>query len=116
MHGFSSEENTTPGAQNNPAAIGPRTIKERSLAFAGSSEFPRILSYRHAMEEFITWFSSEPRLSFSRVVVLRYRFFLEQKGLAPSTINVRLELFGDWPTKPLTRASLVPISLLEFGE
>jgi site-specific recombinase XerD len=42
------------------------------------------------MEEFITWYSSEPRLSFSRAVVLRYRFFLEQKGLAPSTINVRL--------------------------
>jgi hypothetical protein len=29
-------------------------------------------------------------LSFSRTVVLRYRFFLEQKNLAPSTINVRL--------------------------
>lgn len=42
------------------------------------------------MEEFITWYRSEPRLSFSRAVVLRYRFFLERKGLAPSTINVRL--------------------------
>jgi site-specific recombinase XerD len=29
-------------------------------------------------------------LSFNRTVVLRYRFFLEQKNLAPSTINVRL--------------------------
>src|SRR5712671_6355625 len=56
-----------------------------SLPAASSQE-----SYRHAMEEFITWYSSEPRLSFSRAVVLRYRFFLEQKGLAPSTINVRL--------------------------
>ena len=56
-----------------------------SLAAASSQE-----SYRHAMEEFITWYSSEPRLSFSRAVVLRYRFFLEQKALAPSTINVRL--------------------------
>jgi len=28
--------------------------------------------------------------SFNRTVVLRYRFFLEQKNLAPSTINVRL--------------------------
>ena len=33
---------------------------------------------------------SEPRLSFNRTVVLRYRFFLEQKDLAASTINVRL--------------------------
>ena len=47
-------------------------------------------SYRRAMEEFIGWYCSEPRLSFSRTVVLRYRFFLEQKNLAPSTINVRL--------------------------
>jgi hypothetical protein len=33
-------------------------------------------SYRHAMEEFIGWYCSEPRLSFSRTVVLRCRFFL----------------------------------------
>jgi len=45
-----------------------------SLAAQSSQE-----SYRHAMEEIITWYSSEPRLSFSRVVVLRYRFVLEQK-------------------------------------
>jgi hypothetical protein len=32
----------------------------------------------------------KPHLSFNRTVVLRYRFFLEQKNLAPSTINVRL--------------------------
>jgi len=47
-------------------------------------------SYRHAIDEFIGWYCSEPRLAFNRTVVLRYRFFLEQKNLAPSTINVRL--------------------------
>ncbi len=36
------------------------------------------------------WYCSEPRLALNRTVVLRYRFFLEQKNLAPSTINVRL--------------------------
>src|ERR1700683_114222 len=56
-----------------------------SLGAASSQE-----SYGHAMEEFIGWYCSEPRLSFSRTVVLRYRFFLEQKNLAPSSINVRL--------------------------
>jgi hypothetical protein len=44
----------------------------------------------HAIDEFIGWYCSEPRLSFNRTVVLRYRFFLEQKNLAPSTIHVRL--------------------------
>jgi hypothetical protein len=29
-------------------------------------------------------------MSFNRTVVLRYQFFLEQKNLAASTINVRL--------------------------
>jgi site-specific recombinase XerC len=59
-----------------------------SLAAASSQE-----SYGHAIDEFIGsywWYCSEPRLAFNRTVVLRYRFFLEQKSLAPSTINVRL--------------------------
>jgi site-specific recombinase XerD len=56
-----------------------------SLAAASSQE-----SYGHAIDEFIAWYCSEPRLAFKRTVVLRYRFFLEQKSLAPSTINVRL--------------------------
>src|SRR4030088_2131705 len=47
-------------------------------------------SYGHAIDEFIGWYCSEPCLAFNRSVVLRYRFFLEQKNLAPSTINVRL--------------------------
>src|SRR2546428_3522402 len=56
-----------------------------SLGAASSRE-----SYANAIDEFIGWYYSEPRLSFNRTVVLRYRFFLEQKNLAPSTINVRL--------------------------
>ncbi len=56
-----------------------------SLGAASSQE-----SYGHAIDEFIGWYCSEPRLSFNRTVVLRYRSFLEQKNLAPSTINVRL--------------------------
>jgi integrase len=47
-------------------------------------------SYAYAIDEFINWYCSEPRLAFNRTVVLRYRFFLEQKNLAPATINVRL--------------------------
>ena len=46
--------------------------------------------YRHAIDEFIDWYCSEPRLSFSRSVVLRYRIHLESRRLAPGTINFRL--------------------------
>jgi len=46
--------------------------------------------YRHAIDEFIEWYCSEPRLSFSRTVVLRYRIHLESRKLAPGTVNLRL--------------------------
>ena len=46
--------------------------------------------YRHAIDEFIQWYCSEPRLSFNKVVVTRYRIYLEDRRLAPGTINGRL--------------------------
>src|SRR6188508_105165 len=62
-----------------------KTAVLNSLPAVSSQE-----SYGHAIEEFIGWYCSEPRLAFNRTIVLRYRFFLEQNNLAPSTINVRL--------------------------
>src|SRR5438128_3340370 len=46
--------------------------------------------YRHAINEFVDWYCSEPRLAFNRIVVLRYRSHLESRQLAPGTINLRL--------------------------
>src|SRR6201981_3646865 len=46
--------------------------------------------YRHAIDEFVDWYCSEPRLSFNRAVVLRYRIHLEGRRLAPGTVNLRL--------------------------
>jgi hypothetical protein len=46
--------------------------------------------YRHSIDEFIAWYYSEPRLSFNRTLVTRYRIHLETRQLAPGTINVRL--------------------------
>ena len=46
--------------------------------------------YRHAIDEFIAWYCSEPRLSFNKAVVTRYRIHLESRQLAPGTINGRL--------------------------
>ncbi len=45
---------------------------------------------RHSIDEFITWYCSEPRLSFNKTVVTRYRIHLETRQLAPGTVNVRL--------------------------
>jgi hypothetical protein len=46
--------------------------------------------YRHAIDEFVDWYCSEPRLAFNRIVVLRYRSYLESRQLAPGTVNLCL--------------------------
>lgn len=46
--------------------------------------------YRHAIDEFVEWYCSEPRWAFNRIVVLRYLSHLESRQLAPGTINLRL--------------------------
>src|SRR6059036_4189110 len=46
--------------------------------------------YRYAIDEFVDWYCSEPRLAFNRTVVLRYRIHLESRKLAPGTIHPRL--------------------------
>ena len=57
----------------------------RSLASPDSRR-----GYQHAIDEFVAWYCSEPRLAFNKTVVLRYRFYLEERGLGPGTINVRM--------------------------
>jgi len=47
-------------------------------------------NYKFAMEQFITWNCSEPRLALNRAVVLRFRLYLESLGFAAGTINQRL--------------------------
>ena len=62
--------------------------KAAVLRSLGSSDSRR--GYQHAIDEFVAWHCSEPRLAFNKTVVLRYRFHLEERGLAPGTINVRM--------------------------
>jgi site-specific recombinase XerC len=47
-------------------------------------------SYKHAIEKFIAWYCSEPRIGFNRSVVVRYRSFLEGPSLSAATINLHL--------------------------
>jgi hypothetical protein len=43
--------------------------------------------YEYAIDQFIAWYCSEPRLAFNRIVVMRYRLYLESRHLAANTIN-----------------------------
>src|SRR5690349_4309858 len=46
--------------------------------------------YEYAIDQFIAWYCSEPRLAFNRIVVTRYRMYLESRALAANTINQQL--------------------------
>jgi hypothetical protein len=46
--------------------------------------------YQFAIDQFISWYCSEPRLAFNRIVVVRYRMYLEGRRLAANTTNQQL--------------------------
>ena len=62
--------------------------KAAVLSTLGSPDSQRC--YRFAIEDFVGWYCSEPRLGFNRAAVLGYRLELESRHLASSTINLRL--------------------------
>ena len=84
--------NRTKGQKNRPKTkLAIPDLEHSKLAVLrslGSPDSRR--GYQHAIDEFVAWYCSEPRLAFNKTVVLRYRFYLEERGLAPGTINVRL--------------------------
>ena len=63
-------------------------VKTAVLNTLGSPDSER--SYRFAIDDFIAWYCSEPRLAFNKTVVLRYRLQLGARHLSSSTIHVRL--------------------------
>ncbi len=62
-------------------------LDHSKAAVLDSLRSPR--DYRHAIDEFISWYCSEPRLSFNNVVVTRFRIFLENRGRG---------VYDQWPT------------------
>src|SRR5438874_11441971 len=65
--------------------------------------------YRHAIDEFVDWYCSEPRLAFNRIVVFCYRSHLEARQLAPEPSICVVGLCVGWPAKRSTASSLAPI-------
>ena len=76
-----------------PANPGPqRTLRAtmQSLVLEGLSSLHTRRAYEQALEEFLIWLSSAASCSFTKATVQKYRAELQAKGLAPSSINVRL--------------------------
>ena len=57
-------------------------------------------NYKFAMEQFITWYCSEPRLALNRTVVLRFRLYLESLGLGRVPSTKDWPPFAGWPMRP----------------
>ena len=71
--------------------LGLPDLDQAKAAVRGSLHSPESQhGYQHSINEFINWYCSEPRLSFNKTVVTRYRIHLDSRSLAPGTINVRL--------------------------
>lgn len=62
--------------------------KSAVLNSLGSPASRRV--YEYAIDQLIAWYCSEPRLAFNRIVVVRYRLYLESRHLAANTINQQL--------------------------
>src|SRR5215475_4793033 len=65
--------------------------------------------YRHAIDEFVDWYCSEPRLAFNRIVALRYRSHLESRQLAPARSTYASVRYVAWPTRQPTAVCSVLI-------
>ena len=61
-----------------------------SMVLEGLSSRHTRRAYSQALDEFLIWFRDEPGREFNKAAVQKYRAELEIKGLAPSSINVRL--------------------------
>ena len=71
--------------------LGLPDLEQARAAVVGSLSSPGSQrEYRRAIDEFVAWYCSEPRLSFSKTVVTRFRAHLEERHLAPATVNLRL--------------------------
>src|SRR6516165_1198262 len=90
------------------------TAKSAVLNSLSSPDAQR--GYRHAIDEFVDWYCSEPRLSLSKTVVTRYRMHLESRRLAAGTINLRLGAVRRLAYEAADCAYLAPTWQREYGE
>jgi len=72
-------------------------VKSAVLVSLHSPESQR--SYRRSIEDFVCWYCSEPRLSFNKTVVTRYRIHLEDQLLAQAQSTFGWRPSDDLPTR-----------------
>jgi hypothetical protein len=71
--------------------------------------------YRHAIDEFVDWYCSEPRLAFNRIVVLRNALISNRVNSHREQSICVLAPCADSRTKPPTAVFLAPIWRVAFA-
>jgi hypothetical protein len=75
-------------------------LDQAKAAVLGSLRSPESQrGYKHAIDEFIAWYCSAPRLSFNKTIVTRYRIHLESRQLAPGLSTSGSRMCADWRTR-----------------
>ena len=62
----------------------------KNLVISGMSSKESKIAYGKGLDTFLNWFQEKGKQVLNKATVLEYRAFLEEKGLAPATINLRL--------------------------
>ena len=84
-----SQKHTGPGVRAEALTI-PELEQSKAAVLNTLASVHSRRSYTFAINRFIAWYCSEPRLTFHRAVVVRYRSHLESLHLSASTINLHL--------------------------
>ena len=61
----------------------PDLDQAKSAVLNSPSSHDAQRGYRDAIDAFMEWYCSEPRLSLSKTVLLRYRMYLDSRSLRP---------------------------------
>jgi hypothetical protein len=82
---WSKSSKTTKKRAHPKTKLGLPDLDQAKAAVLGSLRSPESQrGYQQSINEFISWYCSEPRLSFNKAVVTRYRIHLEIRPLASS--------------------------------
>lgn len=92
----------------------PDLDQARASVLSGLTSKESQRGYRHAIEEFIAWYCAEPRLSFNRTVVTRYRIHWNRGSWHPEPSTEGWPRFADSRTKLLIQACSALNWLPEF--
>jgi hypothetical protein len=98
-----SQKHTGPGVRAEALTI-PELEQSKAAVLNTLASVHSRRSYTFAINRFIAWYCSEPRLIFNRAVVVRYRSHPESLRLSASTINLIFQRSEDWLMNPLRAA------------